>query len=155
MTTVKVREAARVIVLDESDRVLLLRYDEGAGVFWATPGGALETGEDYAQAARREIGEELGITAFELGPQLATRAKQHLIYGQPVRQIERYFVARIRACDLDPASATQTDDILAWDWWSLPDLHDTGQTVYPVGLTSLISGYLTTGAPQDPIALAG
>jgi hypothetical protein len=37
VTTVGVRDAARVIVLDEHERVLLLRYDENGG-FHATPG---------------------------------------------------------------------------------------------------------------------
>jgi 8-oxo-dGTP pyrophosphatase MutT (NUDIX family) len=36
--TPPLREAARAIVLDAEDRVLLLRYDENGG-FWATPGG--------------------------------------------------------------------------------------------------------------------
>ncbi|MFD3381967.1 NUDIX domain-containing protein [Streptomyces sp. NPDC058697] len=54
------REAARAIVLDAEDRLLLLRYDENGG-FWATPGGSLEDGEDYATATLRELHEELGI----------------------------------------------------------------------------------------------
>ncbi|WP_415939922.1 hypothetical protein [Streptomyces sp. 039-1] len=33
-----VRDAARAVLLDADQRVLLLRYDENGG-FWATPGG--------------------------------------------------------------------------------------------------------------------
>ncbi|MFD8133653.1 MULTISPECIES: hypothetical protein [unclassified Streptomyces] len=39
-STPPLREAARAIVMDADDRVLLLRYDENQG-FWATPGGSL------------------------------------------------------------------------------------------------------------------
>ncbi|WP_371641687.1 hypothetical protein [Streptomyces mirabilis] len=39
-STPLLREAARGIVMDADDRVLLLRHDENQG-FWATPGGSL------------------------------------------------------------------------------------------------------------------
>ncbi|MFD7378392.1 hypothetical protein ACFY13_50165 [Streptomyces mirabilis] len=39
-STPPLREAARAIVMDADDRVLLLCYDENQG-FWATPGGSL------------------------------------------------------------------------------------------------------------------
>ncbi|MGW2612479.1 hypothetical protein ACWC4A_50700 [Streptomyces mirabilis] len=39
-STPPLREAARGIVTDADDRVLLLRCDEDQG-FWATPGGSL------------------------------------------------------------------------------------------------------------------
>src|SRR5215472_817894 len=50
------RLAARVVLLDPQDRVLLMRYDEGPpnGIHWATPGGGLNAGEDYRAAAIRE-----------------------------------------------------------------------------------------------------
>ncbi|SFL20827.1 ADP-ribose pyrophosphatase YjhB, NUDIX family [Streptosporangium canum] len=155
MSTPKIREAARAIVLDEADRVLLLRYDEGDGVFWATPGGALDPGEDHQTATRRELAEELGVTDVKLGPEVATRSKEHLIYGETTRQIERYFIVRIPARHVDPARATQTDDILAWEWWTLADLRATGQVVYPVGLTELIDSFLANGAPASPFAFTG
>ncbi|MEV7010233.1 NUDIX domain-containing protein [Streptosporangium sp. NPDC051022] len=143
MSTPRIREAARAIVLDEDDRVLLLRYDEGDGVFWATPGGALDPGEDHRAAVRRELSEELGVTDVELGPQIATRTKEHLIQGETVRQVERYFVVRIPADRVDLARATQTDGILAWEWWTLADLRAADQVVYPIGLTALIDHFLS------------
>lgn len=77
------REAARAIVLDADQRVLLFRHDEGGG-FWATPGGSLEEGENHATAILRELGEELGIdeTAIELGVQLAKRSTDYLVGGR-------------------------------------------------------------------------
>ncbi|MFE7171231.1 NUDIX domain-containing protein [Streptomyces sp. NPDC057616] len=63
------RDAVRAVVLDDDDRVMLLRYDEEGG-FWATPGGSLEDGEDDATVPARELGEELGVEqkVVELGP---------------------------------------------------------------------------------------
>ncbi|WP_067181630.1 NUDIX hydrolase [Microtetraspora niveoalba] len=155
MPTTHIRAAARVVVLDQDDRILLLRYDEGNGVFWATPGGALEPGETHVQAAVRELHEELGVEAVEIGFEIATRAKEHVINGELTRQVERYFVARVPAGEVNPSRATQTDDILAWQWWSLSELGATHQTVYPLGLTGLVQRFLMDGPPSHPAVLEG
>jgi ADP-ribose pyrophosphatase YjhB (NUDIX family) len=154
-STVRSREAARVIVLSDTDQVLLLRYDEGAGVFWATPGGGLKPGETRVDAALRELAEELGVTGVEPSPEIATRTAEHLVHGEPVLQIEVFYVARIPAGMIDPSQATDPDGILAWQWWTLDDLDRTRQTVYPLGLTALVRRYLAEGAPPHPVALQG
>ncbi|MET8944399.1 NUDIX hydrolase [Streptomyces sp. NPDC004542] len=59
--------ASCVVLLDDRDRMLLLRYGPGqpaAGTWWL-PGGMVDHGEDPWAAARRETREETGI---ELGP---------------------------------------------------------------------------------------
>lgn len=152
MTAQQTRAAARVIVLDQDDRVLLLRYDENGG-FWATPGGSLDLNETHESAAQRELHEELGIDDITLGPQLAIRAKEHLVGGRLVRQVERYYVTRIDAADLDPTLATQPDNIRAWKWWSSPDLANSQETIHPAKLSNLIADYLALGAPETPIEL--
>ena len=92
MTTPALREAARAIVLDPDDRVMLLRYDENGG-FLATPGGSLEPGETYRQAVIRELREELGVQHVDLSPHLGTRTKNHQFASRNVRQAERHYLA--------------------------------------------------------------
>lgn len=154
MTTSPLREAARVIALDDAQRVLLLRYPEGGG-YWATPGGSLEAGEGYAAAALRELSEELGVDEKDvvLGTQLAQRSTDHAVGGREVRQVERYFLAQLAPKDVDPARATQPDNIQAHRWWSLQELRDTPETIYPVGLLDLITEVLARGVPERPIVL--
>ncbi|RDG36255.1 NUDIX hydrolase [Streptomyces corynorhini] len=154
MTTPPLRKAARVIALDDDHRVLLLHYDEG-GSFWATPGGSLETGEDYDAAALRELHEELGVDEKDvaLSGQLAERSQDHAVGGREVRQIERYFLAHLSPGDLDPARATQPDNIRAHRWWTLQELRSTRETVYPLGLSDLITDVLTAGVPEYPVVL--
>ncbi|MGQ4329531.1 MULTISPECIES: NUDIX hydrolase [Streptomyces] len=154
MTTSPLREAARVITLDDAQRVLLLRYPEGGG-YWATPGGSLEAGEDHAAAALRELSEELGVDEKDvvLGTQLAERSTAHAVGGREVRQVERYFLAQLAPKDVDPARATQPDNIQAHRWWSLQELRDTPETIYPVGLLDLITEVLAKGVPERPIVL--
>jgi 8-oxo-dGTP pyrophosphatase MutT (NUDIX family) len=152
VTTPALREAARAILLDPDDRVMLLRYDENGG-FWATPGGSLEPGEDHQQAVVRELREELGVGHVDLGPHLATRTKDHQVAGRDVRQAEQYYLARVRPENVDPQSAANPDNIQEWRWWSLAELAATSQTVYPAELTELLRGILASGPPPAPLTL--
>src|SRR5215203_951509 len=72
---ITVRVAARVVLLDPANRVLLFRYVEpwSRHAIWATPGGGLEPGETDAAAARREVVEETGLTDVGLSPIIWTR----------------------------------------------------------------------------------
>jgi double-stranded uracil-DNA glycosylase len=64
------REDVRAAVIDEKGRVLLLRYGDGYGDWWVTPGGGREDGEDDERTLRRELQEEVGLAEFEVGPLL-------------------------------------------------------------------------------------
>lgn len=154
MPTPALRAAARVIALDDDQRVLLLRYAENGG-FWATPGGALDKGEDHITALRRELREELGVDAadIDLGEQVAERSQDHQVGDRDVRQVERYYRAHLTPSDIDPARATQPDSIRGSRWWTLDKLRTTRETVYPLGLSDLVSGILTVGPPERPVVL--
>ena len=54
---------ARVVVLDDDSRVMLVRHTYSEG--WILPGGGLEKGETLTTAALREIREEAGIIGEE------------------------------------------------------------------------------------------
>lgn len=58
-TTVLEVPSVSVIVIDEQDRVLLVRHVEGN--LWTTPGGMIEPYETPADAAVREAWEETGL----------------------------------------------------------------------------------------------
>lgn len=53
------RNSVLVIAFDGAGRVLLVRHSYGPPV-WALPGGGIDRGEEPADAAVREFGEELG-----------------------------------------------------------------------------------------------
>ena len=57
------RPAVRIVCLDVSRRVLLLRWrdpSDGA-IVWGLPGGGVNPGESPLDAARRELVEETGL----------------------------------------------------------------------------------------------
>ena len=57
----------RVIVLDENNRILMVKQEHPERTVWMVPGGGIEEGENSAQAAAREVREETGLEVEILG----------------------------------------------------------------------------------------
>jgi len=145
-----VRHAGRVIVLDPVNRVLLMRYDEAApnGPHWATPGGGLNDGEDYAAAAARELAEETGWSDVVLHGEVLRRSLTMEYGGRLIRQQERLYLARTsqpRRGLGDVAQVHAADGIAAWHWWTLAELDSTTEVIWPEGLADVIRSL-----PRDP-----
>src|SRR5262245_36351076 len=107
----KIRKTARAVLFDPAHRVLLFEFHLPAGfigeapsVFWATPGGEIEPGEDVRAAVTREVHEETGIQNFELGPELWYGSNQLTFKGEPVKTLERFFLVRSPTTDLGPTN---------------------------------------------------
>jgi ADP-ribose pyrophosphatase YjhB (NUDIX family) len=145
------RLAARVVLLDPDQRVLLMRYDDGPpnGSHWTTPGGGLNEGEDFRAGALRELAEETGWTDIPLLGEVLRRSLTMEYAGRLVRQRERLYLARtgqprrgIRGVE----DMHATDGIAAWRWWTLDELDTTTERVWPAGLAGLIRDALATQA---------
>src|SRR5919112_288939 len=100
--TPTLRRAARVLLLDENNRVLLVRLAYRGKRWWAAPGGGLEDDETREDAARREVAEETGFELDKLGPWVWMREDVFRFEGRLYRQRERYFLASVPAFEARP-----------------------------------------------------
>ncbi len=138
------RRASRLVVADGDGRILLLQYEDDHGPWWGTPGGGVETGESFEDAARREAGEELGLIAPVLEPLWDLHAEFEA--GDVLRrQQERYFLIRTAESELTLGESVREahaiEGILAARWWRLEELLTTNERVFPEDLAArFVSG---------------
>ena len=152
--TVLERTAARVLLVDGDDRVLLLRGGDPArpGLrWWFTPGGGLDEGESAREGAARELFEETGlrITPTDLGPPVWHQTAEFSFAGQAYRQEQDFFLVRVPAWQVDTTGfdAVERDTIDQYRWWSADELGATDETVYPEELAELVRR-LTASPPS-------
>src|SRR5262245_21088127 len=132
------RPVARVLVLDSHERLLLLQAVHAADgyTFWVAPGGGLEAGETFEEAARRELLEETGLD-LPIVRWVWTRRHQHVWNGQPSDQYERFFVARTTVTDVRPLK--QDSHVVAHRWWTLSQLLCSSDEFAPQRMAELIA----------------
>jgi 8-oxo-dGTP pyrophosphatase MutT (NUDIX family) len=153
------RVAARVVLLDDLDRVLLFRgIDPGdldAGSWWFTPGGGVDPGESLEQAARRELVEETGIHDLNLGPRVWTRLAQFTFEGVEFEQREWFFSARTTQRTVDTSGFIDYEQrsMTEHRWWSVDELRRSDEVVWPRDLASLLATLLTAGPPGAVIEI--
>jgi 8-oxo-dGTP pyrophosphatase MutT (NUDIX family) len=124
------------MLFDEAGEVLLIRFvvprEGGDWVFWAAPGGEIEAGESPAEAARRELREELGIEVEVVGP-VYEDANCFLHQGE-MRENTDYFF-RARCGRGEPVLAGVTTEEIAMmkelRWWSAAAVEAAGERIYP------------------------
>jgi 8-oxo-dGTP pyrophosphatase MutT (NUDIX family) len=147
------RRAARIFVLDDERRVLLVheRRDIGSDrTHWITPGGGVEPGESLVQAAVREVYEETGLR-----PELDAAAEpmhqdrvRFSIAGQDIDQTNFYFLARVPSgLPVRPAGHTDIERlvVLGHRWWPLAELAASDVVREPVTMVELIERALAVG----------
>jgi 8-oxo-dGTP pyrophosphatase MutT (NUDIX family) len=140
------RPSARLLMLDEAGRLLLFRFEHRRGplagqAFWAMPGGALDPGETYAEAALRELREETGLVVEDVGSEVARR---EVVIQSPegdwVRADERFFLVRARsdALSREGWTALEREIMSAHRWWTLEELEATRDQVWPEDLPAMV-----------------
>lgn len=144
---VRERAAARVVLLDEHDRVLLIEgHDPGRperGWYWFTVGGGLDEGETPEVCAVREVREETGLEleVAALGPVAREDRIEFPFEGTLLRQRQWFYVVRVASFDPD-TSGWQPLEVRvqrSMRWWSLDDLRSTEATIFPEDLADLVA----------------
>jgi 8-oxo-dGTP pyrophosphatase MutT (NUDIX family) len=152
-----IRNAARVIVIDRGDRILLIHTQlepERPGMIWLTPGGGLNDGESAEDAARRELWEETGLEAGELH---AVWDRRHAFHwrGHDREQRERYFLGRFDAPSVEFTALEEyeSQQLLALRWWGAEAIQASDEIFVPLRLGELLPPLLRGELPSVPIKL--
>lgn len=157
------RQAARALLLDPDDHVLLVRFEFPTATMWALPGGGLDDGESVADGLRRELFEELGLSGFELGPHVWNREQVIPMMTGHDGQQDRIHLVRVDRFEPVPTigwEALRAEHVHEIRWWSLDELVRVsadvdarpGQVRFaPRRLAVLVRDLLDVGPPITPI----
>lgn len=123
----RIREAARAVVLSPEREVLLVRLEFPAGTRWALPGGGLDPGETHEAALVRELAEELGLTGVEIGCAIWHRLQLvRFLQGDFDGQREQIYLVRVPArFEPQPAlswDALRAEYVFELRWWSIDEI---------------------------------
>jgi 8-oxo-dGTP diphosphatase len=129
------------MLFDESGDILLIRFvvprEDGEFVFWALPGGEIEAGETEAEAAGRELAEELGIEVAVQGP-VYRDANMFLHQGEMQDNVDFLFWARCRRAEprLIGVTAEEIGIMKEIRWWTAQEIAGARERIFPVELAA-------------------
>jgi 8-oxo-dGTP diphosphatase len=131
------------MLFDEMDAVLLIRFvvprDDGEFVFWALPGGEIEYGETEAEAAVREVKEELGLELVMTGPVYCDR-NEFLHQGEMRDNTDFLFRAHCRREEprLVGVTADEMEIMKEIRWWSVVEIEASREKIFPENLAGRV-----------------
>ena len=149
------RSAVRAVVLDDADRVLLVRFEFPESAVWAMPGGGVDDDESPEMAIRRELCEEVGLRDVELGPVIWKRTHVFPLAPGFDGQRETFFLVRTRQDQGAPAFSAdelRAEGVSGSRWWTLAELRAARQERFaPRRLPDLVEALVTEGPPDGVI----
>jgi len=146
-----VRRSARLLIVDDRDRVLLLRFAFEPTVppqryGWCTPGGGVRDGEPLSTAAAREAAEETGlvVAADELGDPVAYTGGYANLGFTDGEFRDDFFFVRVASHTVDTSRMEDLERSYhaGERWWSVHELAETDEIVYPFGLVPLLTALI-------------
>ncbi len=149
-THVKHRETARIMLIDEENRIFLLKthFDPEVGLppRWLTPGGGIDSGESTLQAAVRELYEETGLTVSPevLGePVLVASGRWDWADGLNYHTYtDSIYELKVQNFEPDTSGFTQDElrDILEYRWWTVEEILESQEALAPHELRVWLKG---------------
>ena len=157
------RKSSRAIVLNKQNQIFLFRYtfDFFAEMesIWITPGGALDEGESFEEALKRELFEELGIelSGTDSMPQIYYRFPLYeLKSGETVQSEERFYLVRLDETEFSYAGWTESENkrMTSGKWWSLEEIKTSGEKFFSEDILEILERLSRGEIPKEPIEIA-
>ena len=127
------RPCVGIMLLNQARHVFVAKRIDMPSDHWQMPQGGIDKGEDPAEAALRELAEEIGTDSaeiigessrwlhYDLPPQLVGRVWKGRYRGQR----QKWFAMRFAGTDADIDIETEHPEFSAWRWAepeTLPDI---------------------------------
>ncbi len=124
------RSGVGVILLNKNNQVFVAKRIDNPKNFWQMPQGGVDKGEDYYDAAIRELKEETSIVSVELiqevDKKLTYILPDELIgiiwKGRFKGQTQKWFIMRFIGNESEININTKKPEFLEWKWIDLEDL---------------------------------
>lgn len=157
---VEERSAVRVVVLDADDRILLFHATDVErpefGMWWELPGGGIDEGETYREAAVRELAEETGIRVTPDRVSAPTWRRDSTFLYRLARRLQHEVVVTVRlpgpGPDVDAGGQLdyEREDYPGSRWWPVAEVCDSTERFYPGRLPDYLRQHLAGRAIDEP-----
>lgn len=128
------RITARVVLINDENKILLLKMHNNGKSFWLTPGGKIENSETPLQAAQRELFEETGIANACITPQHKWYLEHIGMCDSEQTLFKEYiFLARISSATVtsDNQEDYEKDEISSFTWWDVREFKESNEKLRP------------------------
>ena len=124
------RKGVGIVLLNNKNKVFVAKRIDNPKNFWQMPQGGVDGGENYYEAALRELKEETSVASVELIQEIDKKLTyilpDHLIgiiwRGRFKGQTQKWFVMRFIGDDSEININTKKPEFLDWKWIDLEDL---------------------------------
>ena len=126
------RSGVGIVVLNKKNQVFLAKRIDNPKNFWQMPQGGVDKGEEYYDAAKRELKEETSIKTISLIKEIDDLTTyllpNHLVgiiwKGRYKGQKQKWFVVRFDGDEKEININTKHPEFLDWKWVDIENLID-------------------------------
>ena len=124
------RKGVGIVLLNNKNKVFVAKRIDNPKNFWQMPQGGIDKGENYYEAALRELKEETSVVSVELIQEIEEKLTyilpDNLIgiiwRGRFKGQTQKWFVMRFIGKESEININTKNPEFLDWKWIDLEDL---------------------------------
>ena len=124
------RSGVGLVILNNENKIFVAKIIDNPKNFWQMPQGGIDRGENFYEAALRELKEETSIVSVELIKEIEKKftyiLPDHLIgiiwKGKFKGQKQKWFVMKFVGNESEINIKTKYPEFLDWKWIDLEDL---------------------------------